>query len=97
MKIKKILGSLILFSAVISILFIILLNENGFCYWAELNAEVRTLQKHLKKLQIKKIELEDYKNNLENNIFYTEKIAREKYQMAQESDYIFLEVENKNV
>lgn len=94
MKIKKLFGILILLSAVISILFIILLNENGLWYWAELKTEVRSLQKQLKKLQIKKIELEDYKNNLENNIFYIEKVAREKFQMAQESDYIFLEVEN---
>jgi len=93
---KKTIGKLIILSLIIIICKIIIKGENGFYYLAQLKNENNQILDDISKLEKEKITKLAEINDLETNPFYSEKIAREKLQMADSNDHIFLIVKNES-
>lgn len=93
---KKTIGKLFVITLIIIISKIIIKGENGFYYLSQLKNEKNQIIDDIAKLENEKVAKLAEINDLETNSFYSEKIAREKLQMAHANDHIFLIVKNES-
>ena len=93
---KKTVGKLFVITLIIIISKIIINGENGFYYLSRLKNENNLILDDIAKLENDKATKLAEINDLKTNPFYSEKIAREKMQMAHANDHIFLIVKNES-
>lgn len=89
--VRRILVLLILFF----VFYFYFVGDYGFFRLLSLKKEKDTLILETKKLQAKNVDLEMEKEKLKDDLFYIEKVARERYGMAKKDETIYKFVQPK--
>lgn len=61
----------------------------GYIQWIKLAAKEKELQHQIEQLKLDNTRLQEEAKHLENDPFYIEKVAREKYGLAKEGEFVY--------
>lgn len=86
---RKILRRLVLLLILVSFFYLYFSGDYGFIRLLSLVKEREAIILETKKLQARNMELETEKEKLKKDLFYIEKIAREKHGMAKKDELIY--------
>lgn len=86
---RKIFRRLLILAVLFLVFYLYFFGDYGFFRLLSLKKEKDDLILEIKKLQAQNMELEIKKEKLKNDLFYIEKIARERHGMAKEDEIIY--------
>ncbi len=93
---KKVIRRVMLLLVLFFVFYLYFVGDYGFFRLLSLKREKDSLILETKKLQAKNVELELEKAKLKDDMFYIEKVARERYGMAKKDEVIYKFVQPEN-
>jgi cell division protein FtsB len=93
---RKIIRRIMLLLILFFVFYLYFVGDYGFFRLLSLKKEKDSLILEAKKLQAENVDLEMEKAKLKEDLFYIEKVARERYGMAKEDEVIYKFVQPEN-
>jgi len=93
---RKILRRLLILLVLVSVFYLYFVGDYGFFRLFSLKKEKESIILETKRLQTQNMDLEMEKEKLKKDLFYIEKVARERYGMAKEDETIYKFVQPEN-